>query len=186
MVRTVFQQASGGAGSAGPTGPTGPTGITGPTGPTGPAGSSGGSVTRLTADVALATTTLTNLADLSQTLTAGAKYVGRMVIKCNNSQASEGCRFDFGGGTVTFTSFWYAISLIAGSGTDTIGTNIATSSVTPVQFATITGETVLAIDFEFVVNAGGTLIPRAGEIAHASGTLTVETGTWLEVLTSAN
>lgn len=140
---------------------------------------------RLTADVTNATTTLANLTDLSITLAAAGTYVGKLIIKCNNSAAAEGVKLDFGGGSATATAFWAAASELVG-GTTVIGTAIATSLTGAINFTTITGETILEVNFSIVVNAGGTFIPRAAENSHAVGTLTVELGSFLMALPSGN
>lgn len=141
--------------------------------------------TRLTANVINATTTFSNLTDLSQTLVAGGKYVGKLIIKCNNSTAAEGIKLDFSGGNATMTSFWAATAQIVG-GTDVLGTSISTSLAGVINFTTITGETILETNISIVCNAGGTFIPRIAENSHAAGTLTVELGSWLQLDKSSN
>lgn len=140
---------------------------------------------RLTADVTNATATLAGLTDLSVTLASAGKYVGRLVLKCNNNVAAEGVKLDFGGGGATATSFWAAGAELVG-GTTVLGTVVATSLTGGINFSTITGETLIQVDFSIVVNAGGTFIPRAAENSHAAGTLTVELGSFLTVFPSAN
>jgi len=142
--------------------------------------------TRLTASVTNATATMANLADLTQTLGAGLKYTGRLVIKCNNSTAAEGIQVDFNGGTATMTSFFATAFVAVSSGTDTAGTVISTSLAGVINWTTITGETVIEILISFVVNATGTFIPRAAENSHATGTLTAELGSYLTLQESAN
>ena len=98
--------------------------------------------TRLTADVANNTTTFSNLSDLTLNIEAGRKYVGTMVIKCNNSTAAEGIKFDFNGGTATMTAFWAAATESVG-GTTVLGTAISTALNGVINYTTITGETII-------------------------------------------
>lgn len=143
--------------------------------------------TRLTANVANATATMSNLTDLTQTgLVSGTNYVGELVVKCNNSQATEGIKFDLGGGSATASSFWAGGGVLASGGTDTIGTNIATSLTGVISFSVLTGETVLSIKFSFVCNGSGTFIPRFAENSTALGTATAELGTYLTIQPSSN
>lgn len=135
----------------------------------------------LTADVANATTTFSNLTDLSITLLAGRKYTGRIVVKCNNSVAAEGIKFDFNGGGATMTSFWAAVNAFAASGTVTPGTTISTSLAGVLNYTTITGETVFLLTLSMVVNAGGTFTIRFAENSTATGTATVELGSFTQL-----
>lgn len=141
---------------------------------------------RLTADVTESAGTLTNLADLSITLIAGRKYTGRLVLKCVNSVAADGVQIDANGGTATATSFWAAAGVLASNGTDTVGTNIATALNGVMNFTVLTGETVIVVEFSIVCNAAGTLIFRAAENAHTTGTLTVRLGSYLWAEDSPN
>jgi hypothetical protein len=130
---------------------------------------------RVASDVTKANTTFGNITGLSATLLAGRKYFGEVVIKCNNSQATEGIKFDFNGGTATMTSFWAAAGSLATGGV-TAGTTIATSLSGAMNFTAVTGETVFILKVSFVVNAAGTFIPRFAEDSTAIGTATVEIG----------
>jgi hypothetical protein len=142
---------------------------------------------RLTADVANATTTFSNLPDLSATVVAGRKYTGRLVLKCRNSTAAGGVKIDFGGGTATMTSFW-AVASPAGTagsgGTIATGTLVGTALTGAVNYTTITGETLITAEVSFVVSAGGTLIPRFA--TNSAGTVTAELGSWLRLWDSRN
>lgn len=132
-------------------------------------------VTNTTATMAVVTTATTI------TLIAGRTYTGRIVVKCNNSVAAEGIQFDFNGGGATMTSFWAAAGILASGGTDTVGTNISTSLAGVINFSLLTGETVVVIEVSMVVNAGGTFIMRFAENTTASGTATVETGSFFQL-----
>lgn len=141
---------------------------------------------RMTADATNLTTAFSNLTDLTvSNLIAGRKYYGRLVIKCNNSQATEGIKFDFNGGSATMTSFWAAIGSLATGGV-TAGTTISTSLAGAMNFTLLTGETVFVCEFSFVVNAAGTIIPRFAENSTAAGTATVELGSYITLDDSPN
>ncbi len=140
---------------------------------------------RVVSDLANATTTFGNMTGISVPLLAGQKFVGELVVKCNNSTAAEGIKFDFNGGTATVTSFWAAGNQLVG-GTDVLGTGISTSLPGVINFTTITGETLIVIKFSLVTNAAGTFIPRFAENSSAAGTATVETGSFIDGSTSSN
>lgn len=140
---------------------------------------------RLTADVTNATATMANLTDLSQTVISGRKYFGQCVIFASNSTALEGLQFDFNGGTATFTSFVYG--LVGTPIGATIGTAYATSAATALTATTATtGDVAYLIAFEFVCNAGGTVVPRGAEVSHTTGTATFRLGSFLLTEDSPN
>ncbi len=136
---------------------------------------------RIVSDATNATATFADLSDLTLTLVAGRKYTGKLVVKCNNSTAAEGVKFDFNGGTATVTSFWAAAAELVG-GTTVLGTAISTSLAGVINYTTITGETVIEFSISLVCNAGGTFIPRFAENSSTLGTATAELGSflWLE------
>ena len=140
---------------------------------------------RLTADVTNTGTTFAALSDLSITLVAGRKYVGKLVVKCNDDQATEGMKFDFNGGTATMTSFWAAMGGLTGS--PTIGTAISTSLAGTITVTGATGEQVLVFEISMVANAGGTFIVRQAKNATGlGGTLTCELGSFIMLEDSPN
>lgn len=132
---------------------------------------------RVTADVTNATTTFSNVTDLTLTLIAGRKYVGRLVMFVSDSVTTEGWKLDFNGGAATFTSI--AFGLIAQNGSP--GTKYSTSASTPLTITDTVGSgvTTVVVEFECVCNAGGTLIPRFAQNSHASGTATLALGSYL-------
>jgi hypothetical protein len=134
---------------------------------------------RINADVTNATTTFAAMTGLTATLKAGRKYTGQLDIKCNNSTAGEGIKFDFNGGTATMTSFWAAASNPVGS--TVAGTVIATSLSGAMNYTTLTGENIIHLTFSLVVNAAGTFIPRFAENSTATGTATAELGSFMWV-----
>ena len=139
---------------------------------------------RVTASVTNTSTTFTAVGDLTDTLIAGRKYVGRMAVKCNNTVAGEGIKFDFAGGSATMTSFWSAVSVFAAGGAaPTAGTVIGTALNTALNFTSLgsTSEYVLLFLLSIVVNAAGTFIPRFAENSTSSGTASFELGSYLDL-----
>lgn len=117
---------------------------------------------------------------ISRTVLATGNYIGELVVKCNNSVAGEGIKFDFNGGSATMTNFWAAANVLVG-GSDVLGTGISTSLAGVMNFSTITGETVVVVKISFVVNAAGTVIPRFAENSTAIGAATVELGSFMNL-----
>lgn len=141
---------------------------------------------RLTGDATKTNTTFANLTDLTiSNLQAGRKYVGTMRVKCNNSAAAEGIKFDFNGGTATMTAFWAAASASAATA-PTIGANSSTSLTGVINYTAITGETYIEFSITFVVDGAGTLIPRFAENSTVIGTVTVELGSFIMLHDSPN
>lgn len=134
---------------------------------------------RVVSDVTNNTTTFGNITGLGFNAGAGRKYTGKLTIKCINSTATEGIKFDFNGGTATMTQFWAAAGVLASGGTDTVGTNISTSLAGVINFTVLTGETVVTIEFSCLINGAGTVIPRFAENSTAVGTATVELGSFM-------
>lgn len=133
----------------------------------------------LSSDFTNATATPANLTGLTVTLLTGRKYTFRMSLFVSDSVAGEGVAIDFDGGAATATDFRchariYDTALLLSSQTTALATDIAV--------ATITGAGLIEVTGSFTVNAAGTFIPRAWQNSHATGTLTVETGShlWVE------
>ncbi len=134
-------------------------------------------VINLTTNYTNATAGFTNTA-LSRTLVAGKTYSFTVQLFCSNSTAAEGIQVDFNGGNATATTF------VAGSNTTLINSVTSTLAGT-FSNATLTGTNLVTIKGTIIVNAGGTFIVRAAEVSHATGTLTIQTGSSL-VLTRMN
>lgn len=157
-----------------------------PGSPFGTSGGGGGSsvenmtASRLTADVTNATGTLANLTALSQTLSAGTAYTFHIAFRTSNSLAADGLKFDFAGGTATATTFWARCDI---KDTALLFTGTSTAIGTDILAATATGESALICEGYFLVNAGGTFIPRAAGNTAASGTQTTFAGSfmWVEL-----
>lgn len=140
---------------------------------------------RNTADVPNATATMANLADLSITLIAGRKYMGRLVLVANDSVGADGLAIDCNGGTATMTSFQMtAEEAPIGA---TLGTTNSTALGTALTNTVVaTTDTAYVIYLTMVVNAGGTFIPRFAQNAHTTGTATVRLGSSLVLDDSRN
>lgn len=141
---------------------------------------------RLTAPVTNVTTTLANLTDLTVTLVAGRKYVGRLVLIVDEGLAADGFKFDLNGGTATMTSVTYGFSSAIGA---TLGTRTSTAIATAITLTALadTNDVILEVPVTLVCNAGGTLIPRQAKNADAAGgTLTMRTGCYLVLNDSPN
>lgn len=134
---------------------------------------------RVTANFTNNNGTLGNLTDLSVDLLAGEKYKGYLNLMISTDQAAEGAKFDFDGGTATMTSFLAALSAnIQGA---TVGVGISSAIATDLTLTALanTNTHFIKYDFNLVVNAAGTFIPRAAQNSHTSGTLTVLAGSSL-------
>lgn len=133
---------------------------------------------RVAADVPVSNTTFANMTGISRTVLAAGKYVGELAVKCNNTQATEGIKFDFNGGTATMTSFWAGAGELTGGTLVTVASS-STSLAGIINFSTVTGESIFIFKISFVVNAAGTVIPRFAENSTAIGTVTIELGSFM-------
>lgn len=120
-------------------------------------------------------TNMVNLSNMSLSLLAGRKYFGEMKLFAKNSNAAEGLRFDFGGGTATFNSFEFGFAATPPGTGLTLGTLTSTTfnSAIVVAVAT-TADAVYTIPVGLTCNVAGTIIPRMSENIAAGGTATVE------------
>jgi hypothetical protein len=133
----------------------------------------------LAADFISTSATPADLTGLTVTLKTGRKYTFRMALRFSDSTAADGARFDFDGGTATATDFGvncqvYDTALLLSQDTTALATDVVAT--------TTTGASSIKCDGSFTVNAAGTFIVRAGQEAHSTGTLTVETGSYLHVV----
>ena len=122
-----------------------------------------------------ATAGLTNT-NLSFNVIAGRLYRITGVLQISNTQAGEGAQFDFNGGGASATTFLVSTSLI---GTATPGTVVSTSLAGAINWSSVTGTAYVILTGFLKVNLGGTLILRAAENTHSSGTLTIGAGSWI-------
>lgn len=142
---------------------------------------------RMTTSPTNATAAMSNLTDLSQTLIAGRKYTGRLVIFAKNSTAAEGLQFDFNGGAATMTSVEFGFAATPPGSGLSLGTLTSTAIATPLTATTATtADAVYTIQFGCVCNVGGTIIPRFAEVSHTNGTATVELNSFFHLDDSAN
>lgn len=129
----------------------------------------------LAADFTNATATMSNTA-LSVTLTASRVYTFALSLFATDSVAAEGLKIDFDGGAATATDFRahctiFDTALLASTQTTAIATDFAV--------ALATGASLIECSGAITVNAGGTFIVRAAQNSHATGTLTVNRGSYL-------
>lgn len=116
--------------------------------------------------------------NLSYPVLAGRSYKIQGLLIVSNSTAGEGAQFDFGGGGASATTFNVTSTVLSG-GTVSAGTVIATSLTGVINYTSVTGTVYLLIQGYLKVNAGGTIIFRAAENTHSTGTLTLAIGSWL-------
>lgn len=121
--------------------------------------------------------------NISFNVIAGRSYRIEGILQVSNSTAGEGVQIDFNGGSATATTFFAAVT---STGTVVAGTLSSTSLAGVINFTSITGTDYIAINGYIKVNAGGTLILRAAENTHATGTLTVGAGSWIALADTVN
>jgi hypothetical protein len=124
-----------------------------------------------------ATATMANT-NLSFTVIAGRSYQIEGLLQVSNSTAGEGVQLDFNGGTATATTFFMSVNNI---GTVVAGTVTAAALATAMNYTSVTGTVYLLLNGFLKVNAAGTLILRAAENTHSTGTLTIGAGSWLRL-----
>lgn len=140
-----------------------------------------GGDSRNSSDVTNNSATMANVTGMSATVAAGRKYSGELALWVSNDQSSEGAKFDFDGGTATWTSFRAAVvGNVSGASLPTSAVSGIASDLVISTFLDTAIQCVL-IRFQGVCNAAGTLIPRAAENSHTSGTLTVYLNSSMEV-----
>lgn len=119
------------------------------------------------ADVTNVTITPADVTGMTATLQAGRRYRFTLVARVLSATATDGVRFDFGGGTATATLFW-ANGII----TDTLGVRSlqeVTALATDITDTLTTGAALVTIEGHITVDAGGTFIPRFAKEADAAG-----------------
>jgi hypothetical protein len=116
--------------------------------------------------------------NLSFTVLAGRSYRIKGYLQVSNSTAAEGIQFDFGGGSVTATTFFVTGQAI---GSVTAGTVVSTSLTGPISYSVVTGTDYIEVNGYLKVNAGGTVIIRFAENTTAVGTATLGAGSWIEL-----
>lgn len=121
---------------------------------------------RVNSNVTNNSTTMANITGLSATLIAGRKYTGKLVCYVAEATAADGIKLDFDGGTATMTSFRAHATIFD---TALLLSSQVSALATDFVVATITGDSLVTIDFAFVCNAAGTFIPRAAKNSDAAG-----------------
>lgn len=129
--------------------------------------------TRVVNDFTNATATMANLTNTSQTLISGRKYSGKLCMFISNSTAAEGAQFDLNGGTAGFSSVEFGIAGNLLGATVTVPSSTALGTAVAITVLAGTTDVYVEVPFSGVCNGSGTLLPRAAEASHATGTLTV-------------
>lgn len=137
----------------------------------------------LSSDFTNATGTLSTLGFATVNLQSGRKYAFRMTLFASETTAADGIKLDWnGGGTATISAFLASCVL-----TNDTGGNVAQVNSTSAAIGTLISATALSTTnvhlYEcsgyITVSGTGTLVTRAAQNAHTTGTLTVKTGSWL-------
>lgn len=144
-------------------------------GPTLLAASFPGSV--LAADYTNATAAMTNTA-LSTPVVGGRKYTFIAALFVVDSIAADGAQIDFNGGTATATNFRVHCLVFD---TALLKSQQATALATAISQATVTGAGLIECYGAFEPATTGTLVVRAAQVAHTTGTLTVTRGSTLQL-----
>ena len=136
----------------------------------------------LNADYTNATASMTNTA-LSATLKSGRTYSFTLAIMFADSVAADGATFDFDGGTVTVTNFRAHCSAVNATGASlAFGAANTTALATDLAVTlALTTQATMTCQGTIVPSANGTLIFRAQQTAHSTGTLTIFRGSWLNI-----
>ena len=138
----------------------------------------------LAGDYTNATASMTNTA-LSVTVVSGTTYLLEAALFVADSTAADGVAIDFDGGAATATTFIVSCGLIDGTGASAAsqvnGTSVALA--TDINASAITRNVVhlYHCNGTFVPSSSSTLIVRASQNAHTTGTLTMWAGSWLRL-----
>lgn len=119
-------------------------------------------------DYTNSTTTFSNTS-LNVSISNGQKYSFILQVFASDSQAADGFKLDFNGGSAT------AINFIAGSNTSIV-TGVTTTLAGTFNNGTLTGTNLITISGSLEASTSGTFIVRAAQNAHTTGTLTVLRG----------
>lgn len=125
-----------------------------------------------------ASTTLTPITGLSFNLEAGKKYAGVAVIHCQDSLAIDGIKFDWQGGTAVETLFWDTLQLDAG-GAVVLGVTLGNALNVALNLTTLTGESIVRMEFSITVQTAGTFSPRFAQNLHTLGTASILPGSYV-------
>lgn len=134
--------------------------------------------TATASDLATTSTTLGSITGLSANIRNGSSYSFRLIVYAADSLAADGAKFDFDGGTATFSNArvhctGFDTALVLSSQTSAIATDFA--------LTTVTGDSMFECYGTLTASGSGTFIPRFAQNAHTTGTLTVYKGSHLLV-----
>lgn len=139
----------------------------------------------LNADYTNATASFT-ATNLSVPVVAGRTYSIEAVLLFADSTAADGAQFDWNGGTATSTNFrmhCIAANDVGAALTESAAAITALATANSVTLA-LTTQSLYQCSGTFVPSGTGTLIIRAAQAAHTTGTLTVFRGSWISVIDS--
>lgn len=131
--------------------------------------------TMLAGDYTNETAAFTNTA-LSVSVTAGRSYTFIIHAFVSDSVAADGAQFDFEGSSATITNFRATCSL---ADTALLFSTEVTALATDMTQATVTGAAHLECAGTIEPSGSGTLLLRAAQVAHTTGTLTIARGSFL-------
>jgi hypothetical protein len=133
----------------------------------------------LAADYTNATAGFTTTA-LSVTVASGRKYDFRLSLFLADSTAADGAQIDFNGGTAAATNF-RVHCLLYDTTTTVQNSSQATALATAHSKATLsgTGQHLWECTGSFEPSGAGTFIVRGAQVAHSTGTLTINRGSYL-------
>lgn len=121
--------------------------------------------------------TLLNTALVNANFKSGRSYQIDGLLIVSNTTAADGFQCDFGGGTLTATTFQISLNAV---GSDVAGTVVGTSLTTKLNYTTITGTNYIWVKGYLKVNAvGNGLKFRAATNTTVSGTMTLAAGSFL-------
>lgn len=133
----------------------------------------------LAADATSVTATFANSL-LSVNVVAGHKYAITCSLFFNESTAADGAKIDFNGGAATATNFrgdnevWDASTQSHTPSTSALSTSLGVGS--------FTGLGTFLFHGAFEPATSGTFILRFAQFSHSTGTLTLQRGSWLELI----
>ena len=138
-----------------------------------------GGDTRNTSDVTSTSTTPAAITGLTATVINGATYTFRLTVYFADSVAADGARFDFDGGAATFSNVRIHCNTFD---TALLNSQQSTAIATDFVITTTTGDSLQECTGTLTASADGTFIPRFGQEAHSTGTITAYKGSTLQVI----
>lgn len=125
------------------------------------------------------TVTPSAITGLSGNIRNTATYSFEIVVFFNDDVAADGARFDFDGGTATFSNVrihcnTFDTALLSSAQTTAIATDFT--------ITTTTGDSMFKCNGTLTASANGTFIPRFAQEAHSTGTITVHSGSYMKMI----